>query len=130
MFRDKEKAQLLRFLSNSIKTFIHGPVGSGKTTLLKSAIEEFNSGSNTKAVYVDATLYQTTNSILQEILSTVSPLSTIPKSNSQLIHRLLARAERTRMVVCIDHFERVKEVSVVDKLLSLGIGLILVSEDS
>lgn len=129
LFRDNEKAQLLRFLSNNVNTFIHGPVGSGKTTLLKSTIEEFNSGNSTKAVYVDATLYQTTNSILQEILSTVSPLSTIPKSNSQLIHRLLARAKRTKMIVCIDHFERVKEVSVVDKLLSLGIGLVLVSQD-
>jgi Cdc6-like AAA superfamily ATPase len=129
LFRDEEKAQLLNSLSNNVNTFVHGSVGSGKTTLLKSVIEEFNSGNGVKAVYVDATLYQTTNSILQEILSSVSPLGTIPKSNSQLIHRLNAKASRTKMIACIDHFERVKEVSVVDKLLSLGIGLVLVSDD-
>lgn len=130
MFRDREKGQLLNSLSNNVSSLVHGHVGCGKTTLLQSTIEEFNSGSSVKAVYVDATLYQTTNSILQEILSTVSPLSTIPKSNSQLIHRLAAKVKRTGMIVCMDHFERVKEVSIVDKLLSLGIGLILVPEDS
>jgi Cdc6-like AAA superfamily ATPase len=73
LFRDEEKAQLLNCLSNNLNTFVHGPVGSGKTTLLKSVIEEFNSGNSVKAVYVDATLYQTTNSILQEILCKISP---------------------------------------------------------
>jgi len=88
LFRDKERLKLLKFLLNGINTFIYGTVGSSKTTLLKSIIEELNSVNNAKVIYVDATLHQTTNSILREVLSSISPLSAISKSNSYLINRL------------------------------------------
>ena len=125
LFREEEKAKLLRALLNDVNTFIYGPSGSGKTALLKLTIEEFNSMNKARAVYVDAALCQTTNSILKEILSNLNPLSAIPRSNSYLIERL--RRMGKRMTVCIDHFEQLKDASVIDKLLSLGITVILVS---
>jgi hypothetical protein len=33
------------------------------------------------------------------------------------------------MTVCLDHFERLKEIETVNRLLSLGIGIVTVSEN-
>ena len=131
LFREREKSHLLSCLLNSVNLFIYGSVGSGKTTLLKSTIEEFNSASKAKAVYVDGILHQTTNSILRKVVSALSSLSAIPKSTSSLIEKLQKRAKGKRLIVCIDHFERLKDVNVVDKILSLdaqknlSLGLVL-----
>ena len=33
-----------------------------------------------------------------------------------------------RVIVCVDHFEHVTQADIVDKLLSLGINIVLVSD--
>ena len=124
-------SHLLSCLLSNVSLFIYGPIGSGKTTLLRSTVEEFNSPNQVKAIYVDGVLHQTTNSILREVVSALNSLSGIPKSTSSLIEKLQKRAKGKRLTVCIDHFERLKEVDVVDKILSLdaqknlSVGLVL-----
>lgn len=128
LHRDKEIPQL----SNSIglvNTFVHGSIGSGKTLLLRSVIENYNTTKTGRAIYIDCSLYQTTNAVFHEILAALNRI-VVSKSNYELTKRLRARIRHLdyRITICLDHFEHLKEVETVNRLLSLGLGLVLVSD--
>lgn len=128
--REKEFTQL----SNAIglaHTFVHGSIGSGKTLLLKHIIENYNAKKNARAIYIDCSLYQTTNAIFHEILMSLNSIVS-SKSNYELTKRLKTKVRRLDcpVTVCLDHFEHLKEVEAVNRILSLGLGLVIVSETS
>jgi Cdc6-like AAA superfamily ATPase len=128
LHRERELTQL----SNSIGlvgTFIHGPIGSGKTLLVKRVIENFNSTKKGRVIYIDCSLYQTTNAIFHEILSSLNSIVS-SKSNYDLTKRLKARLRHLdcRVTACLDHFDFLKEIETLNRLLSLGLGLVIISE--
>jgi Cdc6-like AAA superfamily ATPase len=127
LHRQKELTQLSNAI-NVVNTFVYGPCGSGKTLLLKKTIENFNAR-GVASVYIDCCLYQTTNAILNEILFSLNSIVS-SKSNYELTNRLKARLRNLDhdITVCLDHFERLKEIETVIKILSLGMKLIIVAE--
>jgi Cdc6-like AAA superfamily ATPase len=127
LHRQKELAQLSNVI-NVVNTFVYGPCGSGKTLLIKKTIENFNAKGGL-AIYIDCCLYQTTNAILHEILFSLNTIVS-SKSNYELTNRLKARLRSMDhdITICLDHFERLKEIETVNKILSLGMKLIIVSE--
>ena len=128
LHRQKELVQLSNAV-NVVNTFAYGPAGSGKTLLIKKVIEDLNVRRKGNAVYIDCCLYQTTNAIFHEILFALNTIVS-SKSNYALTKRLKAKIRRLDygITICLDHFERLKEVETVNRLLSLGIKLIIISE--
>jgi len=129
LHREKELAHLSNATS-VVNTFIHGPSGSGKTLLVKKVIEDFNTRRKGIAIYIDCCLYQTTNAIFHEILLSLNTIVS-SKSNYDLTKRLKAKMRNldSGLTICLDHFERLKEIETVNRLLSLEVKLILVSEN-
>jgi Cdc6-like AAA superfamily ATPase len=127
LHRQKELTQLSNAI-NVVNTFVYGPCGSGKTLLIKKTIENFNARTGT-AVYIDCCLYQTTNAILHEVLFSLNTIAS-SKSNYELTNRLKARLRNLdhEITICLDHFERLKEIETVNRILSLGMKLIILSE--
>jgi len=130
LHREKELAHLSNAI-NVVNTFVHGPSGSGKTLLVKKIIEDFNARRKGIAIYIDCCLYQTTNAIFHEILLSLNTIVS-SKSNYDLTKRLKAKMRNLGcgLTICLDHFERLKEIETVNRLLSLEVKLILVSENS
>lgn len=128
LHREKEIVQFSNTLSLT-NTFVYGPNGSGKTTLVKKAIENFNSTKKGMIIYSDCSLYQTTNAIFHEILSSLNSIVS-SKSNYDLTKRLKARLRHLdcRVTICLDHFDFLKEIETLNRLLSLGLGLVMISE--
>ena len=128
MHREKEFTQLSNAVG-LVNTFVHGSIGSGKTLLLKHVIESYNATKKGRAIYIDCSLYQTTNAIFHEILTALNSV-VVSKSNYELTKRLKTRIRRLdyRITICLDHFEHLKEVETVNRILSLGLGLIIVSD--
>jgi Cdc6-like AAA superfamily ATPase len=128
LHREKELTQLSNAI-NIVNTFIHGPSGSGKTLLIKKAIEDFNARRKGCSIYIDCCLYQTTNAIFHEILLSMGSIVS-SKSNYDLTKRLKAKMKNFEhgLTTCLDHFERLKEIETVNRLLSLEIRLIIVGE--
>lgn len=85
LHRDKEKAELTNNLNNFINTFICVPCGSGKTALVKHIVQSLNK--KAILVYVDCSVYQTTYSVLKEILPRSELI--LYRSNYELIKELL-----------------------------------------
>ena len=79
LHRDKEFTQLSNAMG-LVNTFIHGPIGSGKTLLIKRIIEHYNTTKNGRAVYIDCSLYQTTNAVFHETLAGLNSI-VVSKSN-------------------------------------------------
>lgn len=129
LHREKELTQLLDCLSNFVHAFVYGSHGSGKTLLTKRTIEKFNAKRG-RAIYIDCSLYQTTNAIFHETLLSLNQVVS-SKSNYALTKRLRERIRHlnSRLIICLDHFESLKEIETVDRILSLGLGLILVSDN-
>jgi Cdc6-like AAA superfamily ATPase len=130
LHREKEENELLSCLKNSINAFVYGSSGSGKSLLIKKAIEDFNESSRGKAVYIDCSLYQTTNAIFHEILLSLNCIVS-SKSNYELTKRLKAKIrnlEDLPITICLDHFEHLKEIGTLTRILSLGINLIIIAE--
>ena len=115
LHREKESTQLSNALA-VVNTFVHDPVGCGKTTLLKYVIKNYNETKKEKAIYLDCSLYQTTNAIFHEILAALNRI-VVSKSNYELTKRLKARLRHIDfgITICLDHFERLKEVETVNK---------------
>jgi Cdc6-like AAA superfamily ATPase len=128
LHRQKELAQLSNAI-NVVNTFVYGPCGSGKTLLINKTIENFNARTGGGSIYIDCCLYQTTNAILHEILLSLNCIVS-SRSNYELTKRLKARLRNLDhdITICLDHFERLKEIETVNKILSLGMKLIIVSE--
>lgn len=126
--REKELAQL-SIAINVVNTFVHGPVGSGKTSLLKQVIDHCNTANNIRAIYIDCSLYQTTNAVFHETLTTLNSI-VVSKSNYELTKRLKSRIRQLEcpITICLDHFEHLKEIETLNRILSLGLTLIIVSE--
>lgn len=128
LHREKELTQLSSAIS-VVNTFVYGPTGSGKTLLIKKAIQDLNAKSSGMAIYIDCCLYQTTNAIFHEILLSMNTIVS-SKSNYALTKRLKERVRRLDhgLSICLDHFERLKEIETVNRLLSLEIKLVIVSD--
>ena len=128
--REKELAQLSNAIG-SVNTLVHGSIGSGKTLLLKHVIQNYNATKNGRAIYIDCSLYQTTNAIFHEILIALDSI-VVSKSNYELTKRLKTRIRRLdyQITICLDHFDRLKEGETVNRMLSLGLRLIIVSDST
>ena len=126
LYREKELIELSKVLSLA-DSFVYGEAGIGKTLLAKKVVDDFNSTKG-RAIYVDCSLYQTTNAIFHEILISLGSIVT-SKSNYDLTKRLQAKLRHvdSKVTICLDHFERLKEMETVDRLLSLGLGLTIIS---
>ncbi|MDI6826773.1 MAG: AAA family ATPase [Candidatus Aenigmarchaeota archaeon] len=116
-------------LKSHINAFVYGHSGSGKTIMTKKAIEHFNESSRLKAIYIDCSLYQTTNAIFHEILLSLNCIVS-SKSNYELTKRLKAKIRNldSPLTICLDHFEHLKEIETLNRILSLGINLIIIAE--
>jgi Cdc6-like AAA superfamily ATPase len=128
LHREKEFEQLSRVVG-SVSTFVFGMLGAGKTLLLKKVIEDHNASNNVKAIYIDCSLYQTTNAVFHEILTSLNSI-VVSKSNYELTKRLKSRIRQLEhpMTICLDHFNHLKEIETLNRILSLGLNLIIVSE--
>jgi len=128
LHREKEFAQLSSALG-SVNTFVYGPSGSGKTSLLKQVIDHFNTANKIRAVYIDCSLYHTTNAIFHETLTALNSII-VSKSNYELTKRLgsKTRSLDSSLTICLDHFEHLKEIETLNRILSLGLNLIIISE--
>ncbi len=122
-FRDSEISQLQNAMTNQVHTFLHGDAGIGKSTLVKHVIPEFK-GRN---IHIDCGLYQTTNAILREILSALSSL-VMSRSNYDLLKRIKEKTKNGKFLLCLDHFDHLREVEVVSKLVGLGFIVVLVAD--
>lgn len=129
LHREKELSQLSTAI-NVVNTFVYGSSGSGKTLLIKKIIEDFNARRKGIAIYIDCCLYQTTNAIFHEVLFSLNTVVS-SKSNYDLTKRLKAKIRRLDcgITICLDHFERLKEIETVNRILSLGMKLIIVAEN-
>jgi cell division control protein 6 len=125
LHREKELAQLKSNITNSVNTFIYGPCGSGKTSLVKKAVQNFSSA-KARAIYIDCSLYQTTNAILREMLSDRPVFS---RSNYDLLKRLCERAKNLKLIICLDHAEKLKQTEIISKFISLGFTVVIVSDN-
>ena len=128
LHRDEELAQLLNTMG-FVNTFVHGPIGSGKTLLLKHVIDDYNTTKKGRAIYIDCSLYQTTNAIFHEILTALNSI-VVSKSNYELTKRLKVKIRHLDcpITICMDHFEHLKEVETINRILSLGLRLIIISD--
>jgi len=126
LYRESELAQLKHNLQNFINTFITGPCGSGKTTLAKKALQCLNNSKKILACYIDCAVYQTTYSILKEIVPRSEFI--FYRSNYELVKELMKQVKERKFVVCLDNFESMKDYSLITKFLSMGICIILISD--
>jgi cell division control protein 6 len=125
LHREKEKSELISNLKNFINTFICGSCGSGKTTLVKHALRNLNK--KVIVAYIDCSIYQTTYSVLKEILPRSEFI--LYRSNYELIKELLKYAKERKFAVCFDNFEKLKEKDLVARLMSLNLCVILISDN-
>jgi len=95
--------------------------------LAKKVVDNFNSIKG-RAIYIDCSLYQTTNAIFREVLISLGSIVT-SKSNYDLTKRLQAKLRHvdSKITICLDHFECLKDIETVDRILSLGLGLMIIS---
>jgi len=129
LLRDKELNELSMCLKNSVNAFVYGPSGSGKSVMIKKVIEGFSESSKEKAIYINCSLYQTTNAIFHEILLSLNSVVS-SKSNYELTKRLKAKIRNLEspLTICFDHFDHLKEIETLNRILSLDLNLIIISE--
>jgi Cdc6-like AAA superfamily ATPase len=126
LHRDKERNYLLINLQNFVNTFISGSFGSGKSALAKRVIIDFNTSKKGYVCYVDCSIYQTTYSILKEILPRSEFI--VYRSNYELIKELLKQVRERKFAICLDNFEKLKEMDLIARFMSLGLCVILISD--
>lgn len=133
--RDCELKMIELSLQSGSNAYIFGPLGTGKTTAVKKAIERYG-GRRGNAIYIDACVFRTEHSILQEVIDHINADHT-PKiliharSNPDIVKRLRKDKERYPELkfVVLDNFERIAEPQTVYDLLFIGFKLVLVSND-
>lgn len=126
LFREKEASQLLSNLENFVNCFIVGNLGVGKSTLAKHVILKFNRSRKGYACYIDCSIYQTTYSVLKEVIPRSDFI--LYRSNYELIKELLKQVRQKRFAICLDNFENLREKGLISKLMSLGLCVILISD--
>lgn len=124
LHREKEKAKLTNNLKNFVSTFLHGPCGSGKTNLVKKVIRSLNKA---PVSYVDCTIYQTTYSILKEIVPRAKLI--FCRSNYELLKELMRETREKKFILCLDNFEKLKEKDLIKRFLLLNITVILITDE-
>lgn len=126
LHREKERLQLKNNLTNLIHTVVLGSFGSGKTALAKTVVKEFNASKNGYAAYIDCAVYQTTYSILKEIL----PKSELVfyRSNYELIRELRKYIKDNKVSIILDNFDQLKDRNLISRLMSLGICVVLLAD--
>jgi len=129
LHREKELNELSMCLKNSVNAFVFGHSGLGKSAIIKKVIEDSNESSKGKAIYIDCSLYQTTNAIFHETLLCLNSI-VASKSNYELTKRLKAKIRNldSPLTICLDHFEHLKEIETLNRILSLGLNLIMIAE--
>jgi Cdc6-like AAA superfamily ATPase len=125
LHREREKAQLLNNIRSSINTFICGNNGSGKTSLVKHVLHSLNK--KELAFYVDCSVYQTTYSVLKEILPKSEFI--LYRSNYELIKELLKQAKERKFTICLDNFEKLKDKDLIARFMSIGLCVVLISDN-
>jgi Cdc6-like AAA superfamily ATPase len=123
--REKELSQLKTNIASSVNTFVYGPCGSGKTLLIKKVVQNFSSVKG-KAIYIDCSLYQTANAILREMLS---DRPVFARSNYDLLKRLCERAKNLKLIICLDHAQKLKDTEIISKFISLAFTTLVVSDN-
>ena len=122
LHREKELQQLKYNIGNRVNTIMFGSVGSGKTTLLKRVMKDLL----TEDIrYVDCLIYSTAFSVLMEIIPTAKLV--LQRSTYELIKRLDKEVKKRKLWICFDNFVRLKDTSIITKVMSLGVNIILVS---
>lgn len=124
--REQEKSRLLDSLRNQNNTFAFGPYGIGKTTLVKEVSSEYQDRFG-QAIYIDCTLFKTTNAILREILILLNVVIS-SKNNYDLIKRLKSKIKNQKTVVILDHYEHLINSEILELLINLGIIVLIVSD--
>jgi len=122
MHREKEFQRLRDDIENRVNCIVFGPVGSGKTTLIKRVINDLT---KEDIRYVDCTLYDTSFSVLKEILPSAKLI--LQRSIYELIKRLSKEAKQKRLWICFDNFPRLKDPGIITKVMTLGVNVVLVS---
>ncbi|MHA1972607.1 MAG: NB-ARC domain-containing protein [Candidatus Hodarchaeales archaeon] len=126
-YRDKEKAELLSGMRNFANTVIVGEYGSGKTVLIKDVIKEYNDLREGRAVYINCAIYQTTYSILKEVLPKGDLI--VYRSNYELIRELRKYIKTNKMIVVLDNFEQLKDSDLITRFMSLGVCVFLLTDN-
>lgn len=122
LFRETEYQALVLNVKNGISTLILGPVGSGKTALVKILQKELG---KEKLPYVDCMVHDTGFAVLKEIIPTVK--AAFLRSTFELVEELRRLSRDVKKVICFDNFVRLKDVDIIDKVMALGLIVILVS---
>jgi len=125
LHREKERTELKENLKNLINTFICGLCGCGKTILVKRVILDLNK--KISVGYIDCSIYQTTYSVLKEILPRSEFI--LYRSNYELIKELSKYAKEKRFIVCFDNFEKLKDKDLIARLMSLNVCVVLISDE-
>ncbi len=121
LFREDEYQHLLTSVKNRVGTLIVGPVGSGKTSLVRMLQRDIGSDN---FAYVDCLVHDTGYAVLKEIVPGVK--SAFLRSTFELIEEL-RRISNGMKMVCFDNFVRLKDLDVIDKVVALGMTIILVA---
>jgi len=112
--REKELDTLSSFLKNSVNAFVYGSPGSGKTVMAKRVVENSSEPSKARVVYIDCSLYQTTNAIFSEILLSLNSIVS-SKSNYELTKKLRSKTRTldSPSAIYLDHLEHLKELETI-----------------
>jgi Cdc6-like AAA superfamily ATPase len=124
-FREKEESQLLANMKNYTNTLVTGSYGSGKTVLAKRVVSLLKKKENF-VVYVDCSVYQTTYSILKEIIPTSQLV--FYRSNYELTKELQKFIKKGKFAVCLDNFGHMKDKNLIGRFISIGICVVLLTE--
>ena len=125
-FRDKERSELLSGMRNSANTIVVGEYGSGKTVLIKAVMKEYNDLREGRAVYVNCAIYQTTYSILKEVLPKGDLI--VYRSNYELIRELRKYIKGNKSIIILDNFDQLKDMNLIARFMSLGVCVFLLTD--
>jgi Cdc6-like AAA superfamily ATPase len=127
--REEQVKEIARCLSplNSGKSirniFIYGPSGSGKTVVCRSILNEFFPKN---FAYINC-WNKSAHKIWEEILLQIGFVVHGRESTTELLRKFVKL--RKRVVVCLDEYDRLKQVNMLYDLIRNGCGLILISND-
>jgi len=122
IFRDDEFRELETSVQNRVSILLVGPVGSGKTSIVKLLQSKIG---QERLVYVDCLVHDTEYAVLKAIVPSVR--AAFMRSSFELIGELRRISQSNRMAVCFDNFTRLEDMDVIDKVIALGVTVILVS---